>query len=477
MTIVDVLRMFRKHAIAGFIALFVVLGVTGYLTRTATPEYTATNVSLSNAASNVASNVAGADSGTTSNQLSIASRLVTSSAVLQPVIDDLGLDTTVSGLAQSLSVSTSSDGFMNISATNPDPRMAADIANSVFSSLSKQIVDDTYSSDKNGLLASLQLYPIETAQAPSAPSSPNYPKMWFMGLIGGIFAAVVIVILCEVCDKRVRSDEDVQRLLEVPVLASVPRNRAFKEDVPVVVSRPNSHIAETVRRMALNLSFISPDKTSTSNIIVITSSGPSEGKTTISVNLAAAIAEKEHRVLLVDTDLRKPAVAKYLGINGKVGLAHVLAGQVDLDTAIQKYWKPNFHVLPAGDQKTNPSILINSKAMKAFLEVVAKQYDTVIVDTTPMDVANDAAVFARQGATLLVVAAQNIATKKDLRDARKEFGMIKVIPAAAVLNMKRHRRRLGKDSYYSYYGYYGEESSKKSRKAKKADRHPQESAE
>lgn len=459
MTIADALRMIRKHAIAGFIALLAVLGVTAYLVQTATPEYTATHVSLSNA-----SGQAGSD--TTSNQLSIASRLVTTSAVLQPVIDDLGLDTTVSGLSQSLSVLTTADGFLNISATNPDPRVAADIANSVFASLTKQITDDTYSSDKTGLLSSLHLYTVEAAQTPTSPSSPNYPKMWFMGLIGGIFAAVVVIILCEACDKRVRSEEDVQRLLEAPVLASVPKNPVFRDTAPAVIAKPDGRAAETIRRLALNLSFIAPDRTSTSNIIVISSSGPAEGKTTIAVNLAAAIAEKGGRVLLIDTDLRKPSVAKRLGINGKIGLAHVLTGQIELDKAIQKYWKPNFHVLPAGDQKTNPSILINSKSMKAFLEAAARQYDTVIVDTTPVKVANDAAVFAHQGATLLMVAGQNIAAKKDLKDAHQEFDMIDVEPAAAVLNMERHKRRLGRDSYYYYYDQ--DRSSRKSKKAKES---------
>lgn len=444
MTIADALRVLKKHAIAGFVVLLAVLGVTAYLTQTATPEYTATHVSLSNSAGEAAS-------GTTSNQLSIASRLVTTSSVLQPVIDDLGLDTTVSGLTKFLSVTTTSDGFLNISATNPDPRVAADIANSVFASLNKQITNDTYSSSKSGLLDSLHLYTVEAAQAPAAPSSPNYQKMWFMGLIAGLFMAVIVIALCEVCDKRVRSVEDVQRLLRVPVLASIARNDAFKKNGSVIISNPNSRVAETLRRLALNLAFISPDRTSTSNIIVVSSSGPAEGKTTLAVNLAAAIAEKGGHVLLIDTDLRKPSVAKRLGINGKVGLAHVLTGQVELDKAIQKYWKPNFHVLPAGDQRTNPSILINSNAMKVFLEAAAGNYDTVIIDTTPMKVANDAAVFAHQGATLLMVAGQNIAVKKNLKEARLELDMIDVEPAAAVLNLEHHRRHLEKDSYYYYY--------------------------
>lgn len=461
MTIADILQMARKHALAGLVALLAALGITAYMVQTATPQYTATHVSLSNAVGQTATD-------TTSTQLSIAARLATTSTVLQPVIDDLGLDTTVDDLASSISAVSSSDGFLNISATNPDPRTAADIADSVFASLSEHITDDTYSSGKSGLLESFRLYTVEAAQTPSSPSSPNYPKMWFMGLIAGIFAVVVVIILCEACDTRIRSAEDVQRLLGVPVLATVSRNSAFKDTAPVVIAKPDSRAAETIRRLALNLSFVAPDKTNMSNIIVVSSSGPEEGKTTIAVNLAAAIAEKGRHVLLVDTDLRKPSVAKRLGINGKVGLAHVLAGQVELSIAIQKYWKPTFHVLPAGDQHTNPSILINSNAMRTFLGAAAERYDTVIVDTTPMKVANDAAVFTHQGATLLMVAGQNIAAKKDLKDASNEFDMIDVTPAAAVLNLERTRKRLGKDSYYYYYG--DEEKSRTPQKTKRHNR-------
>lgn len=445
MTIADVLRMIRKHAIAAAVTLLVVLGITAFLTQTATPQYTATNVSLSNTTGNV-------DSGTSSSQLSIASRLVTTSAVLDPVIEEMGLQTSAAGLSGSLSVTTSSEGFLYIAATHADPQMAADIANAVYASLNEQISNDTYSSDKNGLLSSFKLYAIETAQAPSSPSSPNYSKMWFMGLIGGLFAAAVIVIVLEACDKYVHSADDVQRLLDVPVLASVPKNDVFKETMPAVISSPNSRATETVRRLALNLAFITPDKTEKSNIIVVSSSGPGEGKTTLAVNLAAAIAEQGERVLLIDTDLRKPSVAERLNINGKIGLVHVLAGQASLISAVQKYWKPTFHVLPAGDQLTVPSILINSKAMETLLEAAAERYDTVIVDTAPMNVANDAAVFAHQGATLLLVVGQNIAMKKTLKEAYQDFDIIGVSPSAAVLNMERHQTRLGKDSYYYYYG-------------------------
>ncbi len=120
------------------------------------------------------------------------------------------------------------------------------------------------------------------------------------------------------------------------------------------------------------------------NVIVVTSTGPSEGKTTVSVNLATAFAESGHKVLLIDADVRNPSVSKKkIGIEGTVGLTHLITNQVS-SSSIQRYWKPNFHVLPAGKQSMNPSILLNSRAMKALVEQVAESYDYVFVDTAPM---------------------------------------------------------------------------------------------
>nr|WP_239512465.1 CpsD/CapB family tyrosine-protein kinase [Bifidobacterium aerophilum] len=230
------------------------------------------------------------------------------------------------------------------------------------------------------------------------------------------------------------------------------KDAAFRDAKPVVVADPASNASESVRRLALNLAFISPDRTNRSNVIVITSSGAHEGKTTIAVNLAAALAEKGEKVLLIDTDLRKPSVARHLGLNGAVGLSHLLTGQVKSTDAIQQYWKPNFHILPAGDQTTNPSILINSNSMKSLLDEVSGLYDHVIVDTTPLRVANDAVVFAKDGARMLVVASQGVTIKKQLKDAMQELAMIDVPPVGSVFNLMQAKQ--GGDYYY--YGSYAE---------------------
>ncbi len=434
--------MIKKHWIVGLAVLVVSLAVTVCVVQTTVPEYSASVTAVTNAQS------AAADGSTSDSRMGVVSRVATSSAVLEPVIDELDLDTSVDAMASSVSASVDASGLMTVTATSSDSQQAADIANAVYDSLVQQIEDDSFASNETGLFNGLQFSVIERAVAPSSPVSPNKPRLIFMGTLAGLVLALVVIVVIDVSDKRVRDTADIQRILYSPVISSVPKSDTFRGTAPAVISDPSSKAAEDIRRLALNLDFIVPDKTDMSNVIVVASSDASEGKTTIAVNLAAAIAERGRTVLLIDTDLRKPSMAGVLGINGKVGLAHVLARQAKLDEAIQQYWKPTFHVMPAGEQQANPSILINSKAMNMLLHAAAKQYDNVIVDSTPMSVANDSAVFAKEGGTLLMVVGQGVAQKKTLKASAEEFELVGVKPAGAVVDMVKEQRGKG-DYYYS----------------------------
>ena len=348
--------MIKRRWIFGVIVLLASLGVTGGLVHSAVPVYSASMTAIGNTAS-------AGDSVGNGSKLGVVARVATAPSVLQPVIDKLGLNMTVQKLASSLIASSDQNGFITITAQSTNPKMAADIANSVYASLVQRIKDDSYASDKNDRLNNVELSIISQAETPSAPVSPNIKKMWFEGALVGVVLGLMVIVIVDFADRRISQAEDVQRIMHTPIISNIPKTDVFNGTSPVVVANPAGVAAGAIRRLAMNLDFITPDKTSMSNVTVITSDDMNEGKTTIAVNLASAIAEKGHRVLLVDTDLRRPSIDSALGINGKIGLAHVLAGKTPLETAIQKYWKPNFHVLPAGEQQANPSILINSQAM------------------------------------------------------------------------------------------------------------------
>ncbi|KFI51583.1 polysaccharide biosynthesis tyrosine autokinase [Bifidobacterium biavatii] len=464
MTIADILQTLKKHLAAELVVLLVVLaGGFVYVSRQ-TPQYTATAQMFASFNHNVSSGDSKdtptpgftqiqSESDYVTSMLGTLPTLVTTPAVLDPVIDQLKLDTTATALASRITIGTSSSYFVNIAVNDTDAQRAADIANAVGESLKTQLSDDSYSSEKTYVLSYLNLSVVKEAVAPGAPSSPNVKSFMFKMALIALVAAACVGMAIDVLDNRLRQMADLQRIADAPVLGTVMKDPEFRADKPVVVANPSGSASESIRRLALNLAFISPDRTNRSNVIVITSSGANEGKTTIAVNLAAALAENGAKVLLIDTDLRKPSVAKHLGLDGTVGLSHLLTGQVSSSEAIQQYWKPNLHILPAGEQTTNPSILINSNAMKTLLDKVSGLYDHIIVDTTPLRVANDAAVFAKDGARMLLVASQGVTIKRQLRDAVQELAMIDVTVVGSVFNQMQARK--GGDDYYYYYSYSG----------------------
>ena len=182
----------------------------------------------------------------------------------------------------------------------------------------------------------------------------------------------------------------------------------------------------------------------------------------MSVNLATAFAESCHKVLLIDADVRNPSVSKKIGIEGTVGLTHLITNQVSSRDSIQRYWKPNFHVLPAGKQSMNPSILLNSRAMKALVEQVAESYDYVFVDTAPMQVSNDAAIFAKDGPSLLLVAGLGATEKKLFRQTVSELDTLDIHPVGVATNYTEPEK-----SHSTTYYYYGEDNGKGNYKHKR----------
>ena len=455
-TILDLFNAVRKHVITALVTLVIVMVAICAYTFTRTPQYTATSELLatyrsSAAASGASSNAVELSSGANyiNSQIQTYPQLIKTESVLQPVIDDLGLDTTVKELAASVTASNP-DGTMlvDISVNDPDPKQASSIANSVAENLRKQVTSTIYSDEGDKIISPVNLTVVQQAYAPASPSSPNVKLNIAIGLVSGIVLGIVVALIKDLLDTRVRRDSDVTAVIDAPVLGSLSRNEAYAGTSPVIISRPASREAEEIRRLRTNVMFVLPDEP-LSNVIVVTSTGPSEGKTTLSVNLATAFAENGSKVLLIDADVRNPSVSKALGITNRVS-SH---------DAIQRYWKPNFHVLPAGKQTMNPSILLNSRAMKALVEQVAEAYDYVIIDTAPMQVANDAAVFAKEGPELLLVAGLGVTEKKLLRQTGRELSTLSIDPVGLVMNYGEMEKPQ-KGGYY----YYGDESDDNGRK-------------
>lgn len=470
-TLLDLLKAVKKHTITAVITLVAILVAVAAFTFLSTPKYTATSELLatyrssSGAAGSGTSSVAGELSSGASyinSQIQTYPQMVKTESVLQPVIDDLGLKTTVKELAATVTASNPSDTMLvDISVENVDPKVASSIANAVAESLKKQVTSTIYSDEGDKIVSPVNLAVVQQAYAPATPSSPNAKLNLAVGIVGGVILGVIAALIKDLMDTRVRQDSDIAAITDAPVLGSLTRNDSFGESTPVIIAHPASREAEEVRRLRTNLSFVLPDE-HLANVIVVTSTGPSEGKTTVSVNLATAFAESGHKVLLIDADVRNPSVSKKIGIEGTVGLTHLITNQVSSRDSIQRYWKPNFHVLPAGKQSMNPSILLNSRAMKALVEQVAESYDYVFVDTAPMQVSNDAAIFAKDGPSLLLVAGLGATEKKLFRQTVSELDTLDIHPVGVATNYTEPEK-----SHSNTYYYYGEDNGKGNYKHKR----------
>ncbi|MCV7151158.1 CpsD/CapB family tyrosine-protein kinase, partial [Mycolicibacterium pyrenivorans] len=224
--------------------------------------------------------------------------------------------------------------------------------------------------------------------------------------------------------------------------------------------RDNSAIAEAFRKLRTNLQFLAVDNPP--RVIIVTSSMPHEGKSTTAINIALALAEAEHNVVLVDGDMRRPTVHKYLDLVGQVGFSTVLSGQASLGESLQKTRFRGLTVLAAGAVPPNPSELLGSQAAKNLLTELRAKYDYVIVDSSPLLAVTDSAILAAGADGALMMVRFGYAKRDQLAHA---IGNLKDVGAAVLGAVFTLTPTRGGSSYSYSYGYYGEEGARSTRSA------------
>lgn len=472
MTIADLLQIVRKHLASAIISFVVVFAAVAAVTFIMPPKYTATAEVFATYAGQSGETQTTNDMSSGANylntQITTYPELVKTEAVLRPVIKDLGLDMTTTDLADVVTATNPTNTFMvDISAEVGDPQQAADIANSVAKNLADQISSDLYNNSSSSNGSPIKLTVVQKAQTPTSQSSPNIPLYLAVGLILGIIVGVGVALLRDILNTKVDSTDDVRELTHASSLGTVPQASILDDSRPVVVAQPAGSEAEEFRRIRTNLSFLTTTATQGhGRLLVITSTDPSEGKTTVSSNVAVALAEEGKSVLLIDADLRHPSMAHKLGIEGHVGLSHVLSRQASPADVIQKYWKPNLHIMPAGKRPANASILLNSDLMKEMVEQALTQYDYVIIDTTPLSVANDATVFGRMAGGLVLVTGKGVVEKKELENTATALQAAEVPILGFIFNFADPKKIHSKNYYYYYYEDGNKRSSHKGAKSK-----------
>ena len=248
------------------------------------------------------------------------------------------------------------------------------------------------------------------APIPRDPSMPKWRIMMPMGIFFGLILGLGTAFLLELVDTSIKTPTDISRRVDLPLLGMVPHAEDLEEDIEELRlafrSHPNSLIGEAFRQIHTCLLFSGP--ASQRRSLLITSPSPQDGRTTVSVNLAAAVARTGRRILLVDTNFRQPMIKHLFPLCGEQGLSSALVGHVPWRDLVHRI-EDDFDVLPAGQLPPNPAEMLSSDSMRNIIAEMAGQYDQIIFDSAPCTVVTDALGFGTMvdGVILVVRAGSN----------------------------------------------------------------------
>jgi non-specific protein-tyrosine kinase len=289
------------------------------------------------------------------------------------------------------------------------------------------------------------------AQEPRVPISPNIPQNVLFAAIAGAVLAAGVAFLLEYLDDTIKDADDVQRVMGVSMLGAIMRITGIRQspDNLVTAKHPRSPISEAYRVLRTNLRFSGIENPT--GALVVTSASPGEGKTTTAANLAVTLAQGGRRVILLDTDLRRPMVHKLFGFSNDVGVSSLFLDDAPtLDSVMQATGIPTLRVITSGPLPPNPAEMLDSNLMKKILRDLRAQSDMVILDSPPALAVADASILGAQcsGAVLVIDAGR---TRSDA--SRRALQTLKQTGAkvfGVVLNKLSTRRASG---YYHYYYY------------------------
>ncbi|MEZ5503155.1 MAG: polysaccharide biosynthesis tyrosine autokinase [Halioglobus sp.] len=296
---------------------------------------------------------------------------------------------------------------------------------------------------------------IEKATPPIAPIRPNKQRIVMIAFLVSGLLGVLLAILRDLLDNTLKTSDDVVEHLAAPLMGILPAIKLKKGHTgPYTgyLEDSRSGFAEAVRNIRTGLVLSGLEKPH--KITVVTSTNPGEGKSTVAINLAAALAQMEN-VLLIDADLRRPSVAAAFGLPaGTPGLSNVLAKSDKLEDCVRKV-AAGFDVLPAGVLPGNPQEMLSTMQFKKLVKQLGEQYDRVIIDSAPVNAVSDSLILATLADSLVYVVMADV-TPRNL--ALKSINLIRHrnLPLTGVVLNRldtSKQEHYGKGGYYDNYGY------------------------
>ena len=390
---------------------------------------------------------------------------------INEVIEHAGSDRSYGEVLGMISASAVNETeIFSVTVTSPDPAEAELLANAIADILPGRIATII-----DGTSAKI----VDTAVIPTGPSSPSFSRNILLGFLLGFLLSAGLVVVREIFDTVIRSNEDISEICDHPVLASVPDMTAGgkggydysydREDKNKKSTAGRKHAlfgknvsfstGEAYKLLRTKLQFSFADDRSC-HVLGISSSLSGEGKSLTSINLAYTLSQLGKKVILLDCDMRRPTLAEKLSISKKPGLSSCLTGQVQLGELIQNCGlegeETAFHVISAGQNPPNPVELLSSARMTNVLATLKSNYDYIILDLPPVGEVSDAMAVAKQTDGILLVVRQDACDRNALADTVRQFEFIDARILGLVFNCVRDQGNGYYKKYYKRYryGYY-----------------------
>ena len=349
--------------------------------------------------------------------------------------------------------------LIRVSVTTDDPDLSFNIAENVVKAAPEKLLS-VYEAGKVSV--------VNKVYYPEKANGRGVALKTVAGLFIGAFLGVAYAVLYAIFDKKIHNGAQISEKFDLSVLGEVPsaysssdkKKNRMQNDLKNILSKDTSfNISEAYKSIRTNIMFSTP-KTKEGKVITVTSPAPAEGKTTTATNIAITFAQTASKVLLIDCDLRKAKIHRYLQTEKGIGLTNVICGYSTLEEAIKKNVRENLDVLCAGDTPPNPAELLNSAQFGELIEELKGKYDYIIMDTPPVTVVTDATVVMSKTHGVVLVIREGQTTLDMVDDTVESIERTEAkILGIVVTDSSEKATRYGKYGYKykTKYGYtYGD---------------------
>lgn len=449
MSIQDFLKLLRTRWIIICVTIAVTLLGAVAVTLLTTPMYEAsTRLFVSTTSGTSASEIYQGNRFSQERVISYT-ELIMGETLAQRTIDKLGLDTTAAELQENVDASAKLDTVLiAVKVADESPVRARDIADALSDEFVVMVRE--LETPEDGTPPDARVIVEQRASIPQDPVSPKPVRNLLTGLGLGLLLGIGLAFLRDLLDNTVKDRQTLEEITGVGIVGSIPLDKERRKAPAITFDNDRSPSAEAFRKLRTNLQFLAVDNPP--RVIVVASSMPSEGKSTTTINLALALAEAEHSVVLVDGDLRRPRLGSYLDLVGAVGFSTALTGRATLDEVLQKPRFPGVSVLTSGGIPPNPSELLGSLSAKKVIDELRAHFDYVVIDSSPLLAVTDAAVLSAHADGVLIMVRYGETRRDQLAHA---VGNLKDVGAPLLGAVFTMTPTSGNTSYYNY-SYYGD---------------------